>query len=230
MKKMIAIAFGLLLVASPALAQNESIELAMHVVVTDYYLYCETMQDWCPYDCTMIDNDGLESEIAPGGWGYMDVVFLAYNFDGISAVEFAVTGWPLTRGVPAPPAMSYCPVTATVFGDPWDGVGAASGFGMDIYPEIPCGGVYCFAFGVFNFYNLTAYLPMTLSYLPSTYTAPECCKVAGPAPDYITVCVHSTHGCTIGGPHWELVPYDDCNPGTTAVDETTWGGVKSMYR
>ena len=230
MKKLIAIAFGLLLVASPALAQNADVELAMHVVVTDGYLYCETAQDWCPFDCSQIDNDGLESEIAPGGWGYMDVVFLAYNFEAISAVEFLVVGWPSDRGSPAVPAMSYCPATGTLFGDPWAAPGGAFGFGTDIEPIAPCGGVYCFAFGVFNYNDLAGFLPVVLSYGGSSYTTPVCDKVAGPAPYYITVCVHSTHGCTIGDVHFETVPYTDCDPGATAVDETTWGGVKAMYR
>jgi len=244
MRRSMVIAAGLLLLASPALAgPNPNASLAMHTVVTDDFLYC-TGTPVCPDGmvCGEIDNSALEGEIPGGATGYCYIAFLTYNYGTASGVEFMVTGWPTVRGAPAVPVMSYCPTASTVFGDPWDDggappQGAGMGFGVDL--DNPSGaatpdGVFCFAFGVFNMYDIQSYWPLTLSYGPSSYTTNPGTgnKITGAAPDYLLdmVQVSHEHGCTIGGVHSEDIgDYADCTF-AQRTEQATWSAVKALYR
>jgi len=151
---------------------------------------------------------------------------LAYNVSAVTGVEFAVTGWPTTRPVPAKPTFHYCPATALVLGDPW--TGAISGFGELVEAPFGCG-VVPFAW---FFWNTALYTgAVTLDYAASVYSYPTDPHnyVLGAAPDYVEDVVVSQHGCMIKGTYAETVPYADCN-GVTAVEPTTWSNVKAMYK
>jgi hypothetical protein len=234
MKRVLAIAFGLMLVAAPAFAgPNAEAELAMHTVASFDYLYCDDLTlpgMYFPPDCEGIDNSATMAEL-DASYGYVYVVFLAYNVTCISGVEYCIGGWPETRGTPPKPPLNYCPTSSLVLGDPFAG-GGIQGFGTCVCTEL-CGGTIGFAYFVWGAFPYPTYLPLTLFYCPSNYSYP-----ADPH-NYVLACaehnfeedrVISEHGCTIGGDHWETVPYDDCDVQATATDPTTWGNIKAMYK
>jgi hypothetical protein len=232
MKRTLAIVFGLL-IATPAFAGlNPDAELAMHLVAGCEYLYCPELAPGgpnTPGDCLGINNDLSVAELAQCYY-YAYVVLVAYNVTGFNAVEYCIGGWPTGRGNPPLPALMLCPEVSIILGDPFVAVGIQS-LGGVVAPDLACGGLVMF--GYFSTGNLAPYLgalPITLAYCPSAYS-----YAADPHnfvidENFVEDNVVSEHGCTIGGVHWEPVPYDDCNPQATATDPTTWSNVKSMYK
>jgi hypothetical protein len=233
MKKTLAIAFGLMLIAAPVLAgPNPEAELAMHTIASFEYLYCQELLNppLFPLDCTMIDNSATVAEM-DASYGYVYVVFLAYNVTCISGVEFCIAGWPTLRGAPPTPLLNYCPEGSLVLGNPWAG-GGIQAMGSCACTQVDCGGTVGFAWFIWGAYAYPTYLPVTLDYCMSGYSYPAEPHnyVLGCAPDFVEDPTVSHHGCTIWGVYPELVPYADCNPDITATDPTTWSNVKSMYK
>jgi hypothetical protein len=228
----LVIALGLLLVAAPAFAgPNPQAALAMHTVASDAFLYCAELAhpgQYFPTDCSGIDPSATQAELDATG-GYVYVVFAAYNVHCINGVEFAIGGWPTTRGVPAKPTINYCPSTSLVLGDPWT-TGAIATFGETVCAQVECGGIVGFGWFVWGAYGFPTYLPRTLNYRPSAYSYPTDAHnyVLGPPPMYEEDLVVSAHGCVIKGVSTETYP--DCDPGATAVEPTTWSNVKAMYK
>jgi hypothetical protein len=239
MKRTLAIVFGLLVLAAPAFAQlgpNPNVSLAMHTVASYDYLFCPELMTpvpdgYLPWDCSMIDNSATVEEM-DASYGYVYVVFLAYNIDtALNGVEYCVMGWPVVRGSPPVPLMNYCPESSLVLGNPLAGGGIQT-FGGDTFPTYPtCGNVLGFAWITSGLAGYPTALPITLDYCASAYSYPADPHnyVLGPAPDFMEDSTNLHFGCTIGGMYPILVPYEDCNL-NTAVEPTTWSGVKSMYR
>jgi hypothetical protein len=226
----LAIVFGLMLIAAPVFAgPNPQAALAMHTVASFEYLYCpELMGPMLPLDCNGIDNSATVADLE-GSAGYVYVVFMAYNVECISGVEYCITGWPVTRGAPPLPTLLYCPEASLLLGNPLVG-GGIQAFGESVCSAVGCGPVG-FAYTFINTAGVSSYLPMTLSYCQSAYAYPSEPHnyVLGPGPEFIEDVMVSEHGCTLGGVNAETVPYFDCNGGT-AVDATSWSNVKAMYR
>jgi hypothetical protein len=229
---MLAIQVGLLLLAGPVLAgPNPSVSLAMHVVASDEYLDCGSLAE--TMDCEDIDNCATVEEIGAIAYGYAYVYFLAYDFNGVTALEFALTGWPTGRGAPSTPTLHYCGENAPAFGDPWaDGVAVAGLVASEagVVPAVE-GATLCFAWMGLDANAMSAYWPLQLSYAPSSYTTEPAVgnKIAGPGPAFEPELVDGEHGCTIGGEHPEAVIYSDCEA-PVAVDHLTWSGLKAIYR
>ncbi|MCK4548017.1 MAG: hypothetical protein KAW17_11320 [Candidatus Eisenbacteria sp.] len=238
MKRMLAITFGLMLIAAPALAgPNPDASLAMHTVASSEYLYCPELSNfdplhpgYHPMDCTMIDNSAEAAELE-ASYGYVYVVFLAYNVDCITGVEYCIAGWPTVRGAPPQPLLNYCPEASLILGNPFLG-GGIQAFGESVCTEAGiCGDVLTFAYFIWGSAAFPTYLPLTLEYGPSAYSYPTNPHnyVLGPAPDFVEDNVVAEFGCTIGGTYHTMVPYWNC-PGNTAVEPSTWSNVKAMYR
>jgi hypothetical protein len=234
----LAIAFGLMLVAAPVFAEpNQDTELAMHTVASYEYLYCPELSnfdpahpEYHPLDCAGIDNSATMEELALS-YNYVYVVFMAYNFFCISGVEYCIDGWPTSRPVPPKPPLNYCPEGSLVLGDPWNG-GGIQAFGECVCSEY-CADVMTFAYFFWNAGPYLDALPVTLFYCPSAYsypTEPHNYVLACADYNFVEDNVASEHGCTIGGTHWETVPYEDCDPEVTATEPTTWGNIKAMYK
>ena len=235
MMRVLAIVFGLMLVASVSFAgENPQGELAMHVVASGDFLYCPELTTpgggYFPLDCLGIDNDATPAELA-AAYGYAYVVLCCYNVTGITGVEYCITGFPVARDGSPAVALNYCPTESLVLGDPLVGGGIQT-FGLCLEPDplAPCGGMVGFAWiGLLASQTVTP--DAVWSYLPSAYSF-------DPGYNYFLDCTTqyeidpavSEHGCTINGVHWEPVPYDDCHPDATATEKSTWSNVKSMYR
>ncbi|MCK4546482.1 MAG: S8 family serine peptidase [Candidatus Eisenbacteria sp.] len=164
----------------------------MHVVASDEYLYCP---DLTPVACDSINVDVSIAEIlAANGYGY--VAFVAYDVQGITGAEFAVTGWPTGRGAPALSGPYWCPDDALTLGNHLDGGGITS---------FPCeqaseNGIvligYC-SFGPLDEEDL----PITLEYEASSFSYPQ------DPHNYVLDCTVEYRedpaiafsGCTIGG-------------------------------
>jgi len=229
MTKAFAVGGVLLLFVAPAFAgPNPSVSLAMHVIVSDDYLECGLVPE--TMDCEDIVNSATPEEIDVLSFGYVYVCLLAYDFDAVTGLEFALTGWPTPGGRPA---IDYCGTYPTVFGDPWATGAAVGGLAEDEGGIMPLaeGGVYCFGWMVFNANSVAGYWPLEIGYAPSSYTTnpSEGNKVTGPGAEYLLDLVDGDHGCTIGGTHPETVVYADCNA-PVAVDRLSWSGLKALYR
>ena len=93
--------------------ENPATQLAMHLVASSEYLDCA---DLMPAACESINVDlSVEEVQAAGGYGY--VVFIAYDVEGITGVEFALAGWPTGRGSPPLYQPNWCPEGAMTYGD-----------------------------------------------------------------------------------------------------------------
>ncbi len=180
---------------------NPDAKLAMHLVASAEYLYCD---DLIASACSGIDPDLTAAELAASGYeGY--VVFLAYDLETcISGVEYFVTGWPTGFGAPVFDVPAYCPpMTKTLcMGEPFEaleGVGGICAFGGCEW-EAPFG-MAPFAYFRFSLASHTELLPITLAYSPSTYTygADPHNYLLGPDPDFTECPVQSEQGCSIGG-------------------------------
>lgn len=237
MKRVVAIAFGLMLVASVSFAgENPTGELAMHVVASGEFLYCPELTTpggmYFPLDCVGIDNDATPAELA-AAYGYAYVVLCCYNVVGITGVEYAITGFPTARDGSPAVSLNLCPLdTSLILGDPLVGGGIQT-FGVCVEPSelAPCGGMIGFAW-IALLATQTVLPDQVWSYIPSAYSLDPGgynyfldCTV-----DYVIDPTVSEHGCTINGIHWEMVPYDDCHPDATATEKSTWSNVKAMYR
>jgi hypothetical protein len=226
----LAITLGLMLVAAPAFAgPNPNATLAMHTVASFDYLYCPELNGML-FDCTMIDNSAEMAEL-DASYGYVYVLFLAYDVECISGVEYCIGGWPASRGAPPVPPLNYCPESSLILGDPFAG-GGVQAFGECVCTDV-CDGTIGFAWFVWGAYAYTTVLPLTLDYCASGYSYPT------DPHNYVLACADfnfeedvtvAEFGCTIGGVYPILVPYDGCDPGATAVDPTSWSNVKAMYK
>lgn len=240
----LTIAFGLMLIAGPAFSQdglNPLNELAMHVVADEeYYVTCSHILAWCPPDCRYIDNWVTEAEIQAMYYQYINVIFCCYNVTGVSGVEWAVDGIPKPKKC----KMYYCPVTGLnpIGVSPlYDDLSEPPKRGIlwafpCIIPDPLCGGVICFADCWMKAAQQTP-RPFDMVYIPSnlSYGASPRNYVMDCSPKYVQDVTYSEHGCRIGGIYPddappELPPYEDCDPGATATDATTWSNVKAMYR
>jgi hypothetical protein len=217
-----------LLIMAPvhtACGYNEHVSLAMHVVASNAYLDCSAL---CPPEmtCQDIDCDLSVTELeAAGGYGY--VAFVAYNVDNVIALEFFVAGWPLGEGSPDFSGPTYCPSEIRyILGEPFEkrgGVGGNIGFNC----QQPCTGMFCLC-GIRFGPSVESWLPITLQYPGSSYSYPT-----GPT-DWVLDCggwdeeitTHG-HGCVIGG---SCEPIPNCEPGPSAAENESWGGVKALYR
>jgi len=186
--------FPLVPVASWA-GENPDAKMAMHIIASEDSL---GWNDLAPAACESINVDVSVSELfAEGGYGY--VVLLAYDVEGISGVEFALDGWPTGRGAPQLSGPYWHAEGATTFGDHLD-EGGATGLGECVEPDTT--GLAVLAYLTFGPLDSTD-VPIDLSFLPSTYTAPEDSLVG------VTDCteiyqideVVLTSGSTIGGTH-----------------------------
>jgi hypothetical protein len=164
----------------------------MHLVASDQYLDCS---GFLPASCDSINVDLSVAEVlAAGGYGY--VAFVAYDVDGITGAEFAVSGWPTGRGAPVLSGPSWCPDDALTLGNQLDGGGITS---------FPCeqaseNGIvligYC-SFGPLDEEDL----PITLDYEASSfsYSADPHNYVLDCTVRYEEDIIAAACGCTIGG-------------------------------
>jgi len=201
-----ALACGsIVLLALPAISvagMNLDAKLAMHVVASDQYL---TWEDLIPAACESINVDLSVAELfAEGGYGY--VVLLAYDVEGISAVEFALSGWPTGRGAPQLSGLSWYAADALTFGDHL-AAGGATGLGECSEPNTA--DLVPLAYLTFGPLDSTD-VPIDFNFLPSTYTAPDdsLLAVADCTEGFLTDEVVAHSGCTIGGTYAGQIP--DC--------------------
>ncbi|MCK4547723.1 MAG: hypothetical protein KAW17_09815, partial [Candidatus Eisenbacteria sp.] len=203
MRRAISVLAAVLFLASvPALAwagPNPDVKLAMHVVATYDFLYCDDFAAALTTPGDM-DPDVSQAELDAAS-GYAYVVFCAYDFDSVSGVEFQLSGWPTGRGTPPQPTMIWCPGSSLVLGDPWSG-GAITAYGECWDAELD-GAVDPFAWFVWGSASAdySAYLPMELSYIPSAYSYPANPHnyTLGCAPDFVEDSVVREYPGVIGG-------------------------------
>jgi hypothetical protein len=196
----IATAAAVLLVAatSASAGPNPEVKLAMHLVASNAYLYCEDLAPPTPED---INDDLTIEELAASDYcGYL--VFLAYDIEvGISAVEYFVTGWPMGRGAPLFSGPTYCP-WALCMGNPFEasgGEGAICAFGECL--GCPPPGMHSFAYILFDLSAHTDYLPIDVRYDPSSYSYPgwpHNYVLACPDHDFAEDLFLKEYDCTIG--------------------------------
>ncbi len=180
---------------------NPDAKLAMHLVASDEYLYCD---DLIASACSGIDPDLSMAELAASGYQAY-AVFLAYDLETcITGVEYLVTGWPTGPDAPAFEFPEYCPPMEKTLcmGEPFEALGGAGGicaFGECVW-EAPFG-MAPYAYIWFDLSSHTPLLPITLDYAPSTYTYSDDPHnyVLGPGPDFPEQAVMTWHGCSIGG-------------------------------
>ncbi|MCK4548222.1 MAG: hypothetical protein KAW17_12365 [Candidatus Eisenbacteria sp.] len=205
-----------LIAAAPSIAgENPNAKLAMHVVASDQYLYC---QELTPAVCESINVDvSIQEILAASGYGY--IAFVAYDVEGLTGAEFAVSGWPSGRGAPQLSGPYWCPEGTLAMGEHLASGGIAS---------FPCAAAsanglvligYC-SFGPLDEEDL----PVTLEYVASDFSYPDDphnyvldCTI-----DYQEDAVVAATGCTIGGTHEEQ---PDCPEGLDGG--TTGGGTDS---
>jgi len=219
--------------------QNPNTRLAMHLIASDEYL---DSFDFRNIEIADIDDDLSLAELALTGYSGF-CVLCAYNFEGISGIEFALSGWPNGEGQNPPlPQLRWEPEDYSEFvgtlGDHWNGGGATSwgsGYGgcetsgervresfwlvwnnHPVYAKI-----YPFAYFPIELNNYTDKLPITLNFINSPYSDPNNpriytldCSIQFEE-DYIDP--YHTYSCTIG--------CDGC-----PTEKTTWSGIKSMYK
>ena len=229
--KTLTIAFGLMLIAAPVLGQglNPTGELAMHVVVSDLYLDCPDLgyagYGEVPPDCAGIVNYASPTELG-AGFGYVFVVFCAYNVTGLKGVEYCIVK-PYTGRNPV--TFTLCPPDpgSLVLGDPMMGGGIQT-FAVCKEPVVPCGGLVPFAWANYN----GVASPGEWCWCLSEYSYPTTPRnyFIDCSPGLIKDDVISYHCAWIGVPPQETVPFTDCDPGATATDATTWSNVKALYR
>ena len=233
--RVLLIAFGLMLIATPVCAQagaNPMGELAMHVIASGEYLYCQELTTpgtpYFPVDCNGINNSVSAAELSASfGYGYL--VFCCYNVAGITGVEFAVTGVPAGRS--GYPPVSYCPESTLAQGSLLDpSSGGILAFGECLEPVVPCGGMIGFAYVALLGPMVTGAMGQ-VDYVPSVFSNESGLNYfLDCSTGYIVDPTYSEHGCTLNGVHPEMVPYEDCDPGATATELNTWSNVKAMYR
>jgi hypothetical protein len=238
---------SLLVLAVPAAGlagENPNARLCMHLVASDAYLYSADLSALLVDD---INQDVSTADLVASSY-YVYVVFCAYNIAGISGLEFALDGFPSGRGAPPAPTIIWepdenAPEEALVLGDILSG-GAIATWGSGAGGCQPVGtrvrerawwgddnntpgtcNIYPFAYFSYGFASYTSYLPITLSFIGSTYSQVQeriytlDCTTSFVEDD---VLVADTFGCIIGS-DWggDIV---------TAVDETSWSTIKSLYR
>ncbi|GEM_PF-243366 len=195
MKALLLLALAAVIGAHPAIAgENPSAKLAMHVVASSEYLDCG---DLIPAACDSINVDASIAEIlAAGGYGY--VAFVAYDVEGVTGAEFAVTGWPTGRSAPSLSGPHWCPDDALTMGDHL-GTGGITSFSCE-----QASGEGLVLIGYCSFGPLDEEdLPITLEYAASDFSYPNdphnCvldCTI-----DYQEDSLVAVTGCMIGGTH-----------------------------
>jgi len=178
-----------------AAGMNPEAKLAMHLIASADSLGWE---DLVPTVCESIDVDLSVAEVLQaGGYGYM--VLLAYDVEAVSGVEFAISGWPTGRGAPALSGPYWIEEDATTFGDHLAD-GGATGLGTCVEPD--AAGLTPLAYLTFGPLDSTD-VPITLEFLPSTYSEPEDSLLAltDCTEDFVIDDVVLTSGCTIGATH-----------------------------
>ncbi|GEM_PF-3228316 len=244
---------SLLVLGLPALAfgagNNPDGRLCMHLVASTDFLYFA--DDFTPMSIADMNQDLTPVELAAASYSVY-VVLCAYNINGLSGIEFAIEGWPSDRGTSPTPSIAWEPdeytgttgEEALTQGDIMSGGGITSWGGLyggcdetgtrvrirdwwgddnntpgtcDVYP-------FAYIYGDWTAY--TASLPVTLTFAASTFSEEPArlymqdCSVSYEQDDLIPST--ETFGCIIGAT-W---------PGdvVTAVDNTTWSSLKSLYR
>jgi len=210
-------AVGLVLAAGSAWAQsNPFVKLAMHLIASDEYLYCDDFTFTGPQD---FDTDLTLSELAASNYcGY--VVFVAYDLsECVSGVEYFVRGWPMGRGAPVFLGPEYCGGEDFIcLGEPFEALGGHGGIvGLAACLWDPAAALHPFASIFFDLSAYPTWMPIELYYGPSSYSYPTSPHnyVLGWWDEDATV---EEHGCTIGG----------CDP--SRVERETWSGIKRTFR
>lgn len=179
--------------------ENPDAKLAMHLVASDEYLYCDDLAPATVFDIT---DELTIAELAASGYcGY--VLFLAYDLGScIHCMEYFVTGWPMGRGAPFITPPTYC-ADILVLGQPFEVYGGDGGLGC--FVGMTCLGdpvthMAPFAYSSFDVSEHTSYLPIVLNYSPSSYGYPTDPHnyVLGPYPPCEEDPVVEEHGCVIG--------------------------------
>jgi hypothetical protein len=226
MRSLAVLAMFALLISSPVDADNELGSLAIHLVASNAYLQCQDL--WSPnLDCQDINPDlSVADLVASGGYGH--AAFVAYNVDGVSGMEFYVTGWPVGIGTPDFQGPFYCAgEDVIVLGEPFEKRGGEGGIVM--FPcEQPCSGAFCFCMISFG-PEIYDSLPITISYASSQYSypPPQSHNWFLDCPGWVEDVVLYEHDAVIGG---ECDPIPNCLPGPSPTGSDTWGTIKNLYR
>lgn len=225
---------------------NPNARLCMHLVASDAYLYIDDLRPMVLED---IDQDLTLAELAVSSY-YGYCVMCAYNIEAISCVEFRVEGWP--EGRPAAPGVVWEETEQTnVLGDtdfPWGPIGGIAcwgqlGGGCDetgtrVMTRLwwgddnagPPATTKIYPFCYFGFVPLDPLkYPVRLDYVKSAYTEGGNPRVyvQDCSPQYRedVIDLEDTYGCIIGGT-WPT----ESDSVVTAVEQTTWSTLKSLYR
>jgi hypothetical protein len=174
----------------------------MHLVASDQVLDCQELMPTC---CDSINVDLSVAEVlASGGYGYIALV--AYDVEGITGAEFAITGWPSGRGAPVLVGPTWCE-DALSLGDHGDG-GGITAFEACVEPD-STSGIAVLAYWSFGPLDSTD-LPIELNVAASTYSDEDSllvvldCTVNYEQDDVVAV-----SGCTVGGIYSGTAP--DCS-------------------
>jgi hypothetical protein len=184
-------------IQEPSGGPNANVKLAMHVVASSAYLYCDDLQ--MDVAANGVNGSVTQAELdAVGGYAY--VAFVAYDYERLSGVEWRVGGWPAGMGAPPPPTVNLCPETSLMLGNPM-GTGGIQAFGECRYSNTELE-FLVFAWFVYGFEGFSGYLPLELHYLSSSYSYPGWPHnfVMACAEDlFVESLVVEEHGCLIGG-------------------------------
>ncbi len=193
MKTLLLVSFAIVAGSGAAFAgENPSAKLAMHVVASSGYLDCE---DLLPAACDSINVDVSVAEILAAS-GYGCVAFIAYDVEGITGVEFAVTGWPSGRGAPQLSGPYWCSSGALAMGNHL----ADGGITSFLCEEASASGIALIGYVSFGPLD-EGDLPIDLDYSSSSFSYPS------DPHNYVLDCtidfqedsVVAVTGCTIGG-------------------------------
>jgi hypothetical protein len=219
--KLIAIAVLLLAVLwLPAVApagQNPDVKLAIHLVASTAELTCSDLK---PATAADINPSVTAAELSAAS-SFCYLVFVAYDFEELAAVEFCATGLPLEVFVIG---SGWCPDGALSIGDPWTG-GVAVAFPGCIESSYE-GEVVVIGYYRTLWISASGSLPAEITYCPSNLHYP------GDPHNYVTDCsmeedrvVHE-YPCVIGGEVTPTVELVSPNGGELMtggqVHEVTW--------
>jgi len=197
----LAAAAGMLIPPAMSLAgMNPEAKLAMHLIASADSLGWEVLS---PAACESIDADlSLGELFEAGGYGY--ILLLAYHVEAVSGVEFAISGWPTGRGAPVLNGPYWIEEDATTFGDHLAD-GGATGLGTCVEPD--AAGLIPLAYLTFGPLDSTD-VPITLEFLPSTYTEPDDSlpAVTDCTEEYVVDPLVLVTGCAIGGTYAGPMP------------------------
>jgi hypothetical protein len=176
----------------------------MHLVASDQYLDCSELTPTC---CDSINVDLSVAEIlAAGGYGYIALV--AYDIEGITGAEFAITGWPSGRGAPVLVGPTWCE-DALSLGDHEDG-GGITAFEACVEPD-STSGIAILAYWSFGPLDSTD-LPIDFNVAASTYSDEDSLLIVLDCTvDYEQDDIVAVTGCTVGGIYSGTAP--DCTGG-----------------